>query len=424
MKMKIKLLILAMIPLLFAGCDDLFDKGDVEKTYDGPPQVGLFPLQQEVSEISGVATIEVQLIAPHQTSAINVSVSADESSTAQAGVHYNILTPQVTVEPGSSTVDVEIEVIDSGIFPPGTSSRSLRLNIDSADVEIAANLRQSNLIIQRFNRAVTLQSQALDLRVNDSDLLVTGITGQAGDVVVITEWVDGGDYVGAPIVGTATLASNLRGGSIVVDVDGADPTDHVAHIIRGYQISDATLANGEVSEATFARVAATSSVAPIYAVAQFEWNDETYPTATGTVVVDLIEILYIGTNGAEVVSIDLHAVDEEGNIGAFIGISQEDLAFNTLHAAVIIDVVEAVDPDDDAPEREDSTIAASGTFFAMAHLGPAGLDANENRIPAQNPALRTALADGEGVFGFFPVGDDAVVTIVDEDDDDDDDDNG
>jgi hypothetical protein len=420
--MKIRLLILALLPLLFVGCDDLFDKGDVRNTYDGPPQVGLFPLQQEVSEISGVATIEVQLIAPHQSSAVNVSVSADDASTAQAGVHYNILTPQVTIAPGSSTVDVEIEIIDSGIFPPGTSSRSLRLNIESADVEIAANLRQSNLIIQRFNRAIALQTQALDLRVDDTDLLVTGITGQTGDVVVITPWVSGGNYVGAPIVGTAALTSNLRGGSIVVDVEGADPTDHVAHIIRGYQISEGTLASGEVSEATFARVAATSAVAPIYAVAQFLWNDEIYPTATGSVIVDLIELLYTGTNGVEVVSIDLHAVDAEGNIGAFIGISQEDLAFNTVHTGVIIDVVEPVDPASATPTRTDSTIAASGTFFAMAHLGPAGLDASENRIPAQRPPMRAALEDEDGVFGFFPIGDFADVTILDEDDDDDDDD--
>ena len=25
-----------LLPLLFMGCNDLFDKGDVEKSYDGP----------------------------------------------------------------------------------------------------------------------------------------------------------------------------------------------------------------------------------------------------------------------------------------------------------------------------------------------------------------------------------------------------
>lgn len=406
--MKLKLIVLALVPLLFVGClNDLFDDEGADITFDGDPQVEFKPLFQEVSEIAGTASVDIQLIGAQRSNPVTVTVEADESSSAVEGVHYNFISNQATIEPNSSSVTLDIEILDSG-----AGNANLVVNITEATDGVipSPNLMQATISIAEFGRAAALQSQALDLRVNDSNLVVSNVTGQPGDAVVITTSPAGDSFVGETIVGFTILESALRGGSVVVDVDGASPVDHVAHVIRGSQVSQASLDNGVVSEDTFGNVAASSGVAAIYAVAQFDWSDVTVTDSTNTVSVDVIEILYNGTSGAEFISIDLHAVDEEGAIGAFVGISQEDLAFNTVHNNVVIDVVAAVDPEDDAPVREEAFITETATFFAMAHLGPAGLDADDNRIPAQNPALRAFVVSDDGA-GFVPVGDEATVTV-------------
>src|SRR5690625_5496541 len=92
--MKFKSIILAFIPFLLLGCNDLFDKGDVEKSYDGPPIVGFFPLQAEANLSDGSISIEVQLIAKEARSSdlpVAFHVNAEET-TAVEGVHYTIST--------------------------------------------------------------------------------------------------------------------------------------------------------------------------------------------------------------------------------------------------------------------------------------------------------------------------------------------
>src|SRR5690625_5486253 len=92
--MKFKNIILAFIPFLLLGCNDLFDKGDVEKSYDGPPIVGFFPLQAEANLSDGSISIEVQLIAKEARSSdlpVAFHVNAVET-TAVEGVHYTIST--------------------------------------------------------------------------------------------------------------------------------------------------------------------------------------------------------------------------------------------------------------------------------------------------------------------------------------------
>jgi hypothetical protein len=308
--MKLKLVILALLPLFFVGClNDIFDKGDAEAVYDGPPQVELKPLQQEVSEIDGTASIDVQLIGEQRTAPTTVTISADESSSAVEGTHYEFVSTELTIAPETSVVSAEINILDSGVFESG--SVSLVVNIDSASDGVipAANLSSSRVIISEFERGVSLSTQALDLRVSDSNLLLTGVTGQTGDVLVITTNPSDGDFTGETIVGTATLQDKLRGDAAIVNVSGASPTDHVAHIIRGSQVSSSSLDNGTVSAETLGFVAASSGVAPIYAVAQFSWDDETVVGPTSSVTIDVIELLYTGTEGVDEVSIDLHAVD-------------------------------------------------------------------------------------------------------------------
>lgn len=146
--MKVKLLIFAFLPLLFASCDmnDLFDEGDTKKTYDGPAQVAFFPDEREVSDDAGTTSIEIQLIGEQRESDLSVSFSAEGD--AVAGTHYNVSTPSpITLEAGTSTVDIVIELIADSV--PDGDEVQLILNLDGGDgVEVAENYKSSRIFIQ------------------------------------------------------------------------------------------------------------------------------------------------------------------------------------------------------------------------------------------------------------------------------------
>lgn len=146
--MKIKLLIVALLPLLLLGCDmnDLFDEGDTRKTYDGPDQVAFFPLQQEANLASGMATVEIQLISSAANTS-NRSVSFSTAGTAQAGVHYNLVTSSpATISSGALTVDVQIQLIEGSL--EGGQSVVLEMTLESGDgAEVAPNLSTARVII-------------------------------------------------------------------------------------------------------------------------------------------------------------------------------------------------------------------------------------------------------------------------------------
>ena len=235
---------------------------------------------------------------------------------------------------------------------------------------------------------VALAAQSLDLRAGDTELLVEGVTANPGDAVVITTDNGDGSFGNETVVGSAPVEDSLSGESVLVDVEGADPVDHAAHVS---------------TDGTVGGVVATSDRAPVYATAQFNWEDETAVGETGTVTVDAVEILYQGEVGPDSISVDLHEAPG-GDVGAFVGVIQEDLAVNEIHEEVAIDIVEPVSPDEENPERVEDTIGETGDYFAMAHLGAAGTDADGGRIPAQRPALATTTEPGT-------IGDFATVTV-------------
>jgi len=138
--MKVKLLTLALVPLLFMGCNDLFDSGDWDKTWDGL-ELGLFPQSQEVNLEDGATTIEVQLIGEQQSEDVNVDFAV--SGSAEEGVHYDIATPSpVTIEAGTSTVDIEVELIEDSLDEGESGTLVITLE-ESSDVELANNLLES-----------------------------------------------------------------------------------------------------------------------------------------------------------------------------------------------------------------------------------------------------------------------------------------
>ncbi len=257
----------------------------------------------------------------------------------------------------------------------------------------------------QIERSVSFRGQALDLTADDTEVVVEGLTTMEDDLLVITTNPADGDFVGAEIVGFTEVGA-MEDGSVAVDVSGADPVDHVAHVLSG--VSEESLSDGVVSEETLGFVLATSDAAPVYALAAFEWSDQTFSGSASSVTIDEIQILYNGELGESLFSIDLHEV-EDGQIGAFVGVAQMDLEFNEEYSGVEVDVVEPVDPADDNPVRVDAQITETGEYFAMTHLGPAGTDADGNRIPAQTPGLLTNQGDGTNLRPL--IGDFATVTI-------------
>lgn len=144
--MKIKLLIALLIPLLFVSCDDLFDKGDVEKTYDGPAQIEFKPLQQEANQASGSFDVAIQLIGEQRDSDLTVSFNVDGSSTAVEGTHYSLNGTSATIAAGTSAVDVTIDLIDGNLA--AGEEVTLILNLEDADGAAAApELDQSTTFI-------------------------------------------------------------------------------------------------------------------------------------------------------------------------------------------------------------------------------------------------------------------------------------
>ncbi len=144
--------IVFIVILLFTavGCDSLFDTGDTEKVYDGPPQVAFFPLEREVGAGAGSTWIQVQLIATGaRTSDLSINFSVDGSSTAQAGTHFNFAGSSPVVLPaGEWTVNININLI-AGSIPSGEEI-VLIVNLDGTnadDVIVAENLKQSRIYI-------------------------------------------------------------------------------------------------------------------------------------------------------------------------------------------------------------------------------------------------------------------------------------
>jgi len=314
------------------------------------------------------------------------SFLALESSEVTGGGSFNADSLELSLDPGAEatlTYSFEEEVDSTTTFEGAIAHQTNDPANPTVDLPVSIAVDPVQ---------VALPPQALDRTTGDTELRATDIIANSGDVIVVTTDNGDGTFDDETVVGSTELTEDLDGGEVLVDVlsndPQAEPTDHAAHVS---------------TDGTVSGVVATSETAPVYAVSQFDWQDETAVGETGTVTVDAIEVLYDGDVGADTLSIDLHEVSG-GAPGAFVGVSQEDLAVGEVHEDVTIDVVEPVAPGDDTPERIEDVIDQTGDFFAMAHLGAAGTDANGNRIPAQRPALATTTEPGT-------VGDFATVEV-------------
>jgi len=143
------LFLLAMVlPLLFAGCNDWFNKGDTQKTYDGPDTVGFKPLQSEIDEGTS-QTLEVQFISSkgNAQSDIQVQFSIDGSSTADPN-YYSVSSSPVTISSGSVKATVTVQTSDDPNLNAGDEA-TLILTIDSADgAQVGEKLKSSTIYIK------------------------------------------------------------------------------------------------------------------------------------------------------------------------------------------------------------------------------------------------------------------------------------
>jgi hypothetical protein len=147
--MKKTLIILVMLPLFLTGClNDLFDKGDVEKTYDGPTVVAFFPLLREVTLAAGSTFVQVQLIGEQRSSDLSVNFTVAGASTAVAGTHYTIGSSPVTIAAGTSTVNIPITLIGGSLAAGQTVLLQLELQGAGDGVAASENLKTARVFIR------------------------------------------------------------------------------------------------------------------------------------------------------------------------------------------------------------------------------------------------------------------------------------
>jgi len=131
--MKTKLLsLILLVPILLSGCD-LFDEGDVEKTYDDVDQIALFPLEDNNNLGINVTstTIQVQLITADGLAKSDVSVAFSAAGTATAGTDYSFGTASpITIAAGSATADIVINFVVSSVA--GVTTTGIDVDADSA----------------------------------------------------------------------------------------------------------------------------------------------------------------------------------------------------------------------------------------------------------------------------------------------------
>ena len=145
--MKNLLLVALVFPLLLAGCSDLFDKGDTEKTFEGPDTVGFKPLQSEITEGDDL-TLEVQLISENGTASsdISVNISASVVSTPDGESFTSYSVPSsATISSGEVATTVTLTTSDD---PNLDGEAQLEITLESANgAQVGENISTSTVFV-------------------------------------------------------------------------------------------------------------------------------------------------------------------------------------------------------------------------------------------------------------------------------------
>lgn len=145
MKLLQGVLIAALLGLSLSACDT-FDQRD--RSYQGPPQLEFFPLTETVDEGEDPDPVNIQLIGPQRDSALPVTFTVDDSSSAVEGTHFSLSSTTATIDANSNATQITIDVLDNDIDDGGTNYVLYLSLQDSEGVEAAANLRTYTLTIR------------------------------------------------------------------------------------------------------------------------------------------------------------------------------------------------------------------------------------------------------------------------------------
>lgn len=147
----IKQIFLAAIvaPLLLTGCDDLFDKGDTERAYDGPDQVAFRTVDNEIDEGSS-QTLEIQFISSKGSadSDIDVSFSVNNSETTANPDYYTVPSSPATISSGSTSTTITVDTSDDPDVGSGDEVRVVLEITDANGAEVATNLSTTTIFIE------------------------------------------------------------------------------------------------------------------------------------------------------------------------------------------------------------------------------------------------------------------------------------
>lgn len=150
----VKIVTVIVASLFLSGClNDLFEQEN--KRFQDNPKIEFRPLDQVVSDsdvddFDPSEPLKVQLIGEQRSSDLSVSFVVDEeSSTAEAGTHYNLATSSPITLPANSSVTgpIEIEVIENSV-PDGEVVELVLVLQDADGVEAAENLKTYTLTIE------------------------------------------------------------------------------------------------------------------------------------------------------------------------------------------------------------------------------------------------------------------------------------
>lgn len=144
--------VLLLVGGLATGCD-FFNQRD--RTFNDDPKLEFAPLSETVDEADaeaagGSVTVEtaIQLIGRQRDSDLTVNYTVADSSTAEEGTHFALPATSATIEANSSSVPVEVNVLDNNVDDGGTNY-VLYLNLqEDNEVEPAENLKTFTLTIR------------------------------------------------------------------------------------------------------------------------------------------------------------------------------------------------------------------------------------------------------------------------------------
>lgn len=145
--------VLALI-VLMAGCDTYFQDPQEGNVWEDQ-LVEFKPTSDAVtfaadSDASTTYEMTVQFISAHVDQSTAVTFQVADGTTAQEGVHYNLLTEggQTTIPPNSSFGQIEVEVLGSGLDNGEAVDLIVELT-DGGDVPPAANVGTFELEIAK-----------------------------------------------------------------------------------------------------------------------------------------------------------------------------------------------------------------------------------------------------------------------------------